>query len=1082
MNKKLISGLLAGVLVAGNVNLSQCPITVQAEETVGTSNENTTAIKFDETVIDAKYQGTSFESRQIPCETLGGIYCLNHYKLMFYSMDTGVSSNVYTFEDVADSFVANGKLYVLGEIHYNEKGAYSFIVVYDLEAQKLDRTIEFYQKSSAIGVDDTGRIYLAGPSENGFTIYLLSSQGELLSQTTSKQEIYEFCGFDSTNGNFYVESSDTMVSWGYEHAMHALRAGNVTENTIVFSETILQYVSQHYFNERPDQVQLLGNKYLCVDSSYQPGLYIWDSNSYSATAGNVPSMTYLKREAGKWHSCEGVRAVFQKASDSVIAYKDDSTLAEYDIKTGQELTSVSTAYPVFSLMEYKNGILAIEKKDNTFYYEYFSWTRATTIQLTGSTSDIKVGETLPLTVVTDGTLKEHLTWTSSDPTIASVNPSGEIFAWHKGTVTISVKNHAGLTATYTINVSENPNLQNATNPVVQTSGSNTENASANQYTVWSSPVGSYLMENPDKTLTRVEYLNNQIQIEQYSSDGTRLENSKTLPAELSLFGGFFSGTEGNYFVFGNPNPSQDNTVEVLRIVKYSKEWNRISSVSVNGANTYIPFDAGSLRMTETDGKLYIHTCHEMYDHGDGLHHQANMTFVVNESTLSIEQSYYDVMNIAQAGYVSHSFNQFVQTDGKHIYRVDHGDANPRAVSITKCDKDGKITRVSYCLPIDLSNVSGYNQTGISVGGFALSSNNCMIAGNGVDFTKSQISDTGIRNIFLSVTDKELEQTNLVWLTNYSDAETGDADSACKVKKTRTPHLIKIGNDSFLFMWEEVNTDDDVYTKLVTVDGNGTITSKQVATNMRLSDCQPILCSDGMVRWYAGEKTAPVLYTVNPFDLDAAHVHIFDKGTITKQATISSKGEMLYTCKYCGETKTEQIDEIQSKNLETAVVHGISNKTYTGKEVEQNIFVTWEDTPLEEDTDYTIRYKNNKKVGKAQIIIEGAGEYTGSLSKDFYIKPKAVTLTSVKSPKKSQLKVTWKKDSQASGYRIIYATNRKFTKQVAYLTVSASKNTKKMKRLTKGKRYYIKIQAYKTVDRKKIYGSCSAIKAITVKDK
>lgn len=104
-------------------------------------------------------------------------------------------------------------------------------------------------------------------------------------------------------------------------------------------------------------------------------------------------------------------------------------------------------------------------------------------------------------------------------------------------------------------------------------------------------------------------------------------------------------------------------------------------------------------MTETAGKLYIHTCHEMYTSSDGLNHQANMTFVLDENTLKVLDSYSDVMNLVQAGYVSHSFNQFICTDGKSVYRVDHGDANPRAVAITKCDVDGKSQMSDTIMPI-----------------------------------------------------------------------------------------------------------------------------------------------------------------------------------------------------------------------------------------------------------------------------------------------------------------------------------------------------------------------------------------------
>ena len=103
-------------------------------------------------------------------------------------------------------------------------------------------------------------------------------------------------------------------------------------------------------------------------------------------------------------------------------------------------------------------------------------------------------------------------------------------------------------------------------------------------------------------------------------------------------------------MFGQANPNDSDEEEVMRIVKYSKDFQRIGEVSVYGANTNIPFEAGSLRMTETAGKLYIHTCHEMYTDSDGLNHQANMTFVINENDMSVEQSYSILHNHSKNDY------------------------------------------------------------------------------------------------------------------------------------------------------------------------------------------------------------------------------------------------------------------------------------------------------------------------------------------------------------------------------------------------------------------------------------------------
>ena len=41
-------------------------------------------------------------------------------------------------------------------------------------------------------------------------------------------------------------------------------------------------------------------------------------------------------------------------------------------------------------------------------------------------------------------------------------------------------------------------------------------------------------------------------------------------------------------------------------------------------------EAGSLRMEEAGGKLYVYTCHEMYADSDGINHQANMLFTITD--------------------------------------------------------------------------------------------------------------------------------------------------------------------------------------------------------------------------------------------------------------------------------------------------------------------------------------------------------------------------------------------------------------------------------------------------------------------
>jgi hypothetical protein len=124
-------------------------------------------------------------------------------------------------------------------------------------------------------------------------------------------------------------------------------------------------------------------------------------------------------------------------------------------------------------------------------------------------------------------------------------------------------------------------------------------------------VDSHMFTNPDGTYTRVEHLEeqNKVVVEVYSS-GNELQWKKTIDMELPIWGGFFAGEKYNFFVFGQSNPDKLNSNTVVRVVRYTKNWHRVDSVEIKGANTAIPFWAGSLRMAEQDAMLYIHTCHE----------------------------------------------------------------------------------------------------------------------------------------------------------------------------------------------------------------------------------------------------------------------------------------------------------------------------------------------------------------------------------------------------------------------------------------------------------------------------------------
>ena len=107
--------------------------------------------------------------------------------------------------------------------------------------------------------------------------------------------------------------------------------------------------------------------------------------------------------------------------------------------------------------------------------------------------------------------------------------------------------------------------------------------------------------------------------------------------------------------------------------------------------------------------------------------------------------------------------------------------------------------------------------------------------------------------------------------------------------------------------------------------------------------------------------------------------------------------------------------------------------------------------------YTTNYKAVKKLGK-------------------------VNLKSVSSARKRHtIKASWDKKSGANGYQIYYSRNKNFKKLSAKKIVKGGKKTSYVgKNFTKGKKYYVKVRAYKNVNGRKVYGKWSNVKSVKCK--
>lgn len=126
----------------------------------------------------------------------------------------------------------------------------------------------------------------------------------------------------------------------------------------------------------------------------------------------------------------------------------------------------------------------------------------------------------------------------------------------------------------------------------------------------------------------------------------------------------------------------------------------------------------------------------------------------------------------------------------------------------------------------------------------------------------------------------------------------------------------------------------------------------------------------------------------------------------------------------------------------------------------------------------------KGCGKATITITAAAttNYKAATKKiTVTIVPQRATVSKLTSPSTKKVKATWKKDTTATAYEVQTAKNTKFTsgKKAKVITKNGTTNYTFTK-LSKGKTYYVRVRAYKTIDGKKQYGAWSTLKKIKCK--
>lgn len=371
---------------------------------------------------------------------------------------------------------------------------------------------------------------------------------------------------------------------------------------------------------------------------------------------------------------------------------------------------------------------------------------------------------------------------------------------------------------------------------------------------WAEHSTDFICDNGDGTVNVVWEDSDNVRVDTYSGDW-KLLKTKVIPQELPIFGGVYFGERYNYIAFGQKNPGEDNKLEVIRLVKYDKDFNRLDSAAVSDCFTIEPFHSGNVSMDEYGDTLVLHTARLRYLTDDGKNHQSQLTVYFDTNRMKVINN---DLGRFQENHVSHSLNQFAKFNGSTAVLVDHGDAYPRAVVInTSSNEGGSYSELTL---LKIPGEVGANQTGVSIGGFEITDNNYMVAINTVDQSQVTGYDSyNIQGLEIQERDAVLLISPIGSTSNSKVKQVYLTDYVGRRKSAGAPFIVPLGDGRYMIMWQEFayeagrTSADSAGVRYVVVDEDGRAEgSAKLLPGAALGKyCKPIVY-DNYVTWYVDE--------------------------------------------------------------------------------------------------------------------------------------------------------------------------------------------------------------------------------------
>ena len=219
--------------------------------------------------------------------------------------------------------------------------------------------------------------------------------------------------------------------------------------------------------------------------------------------------------------------------------------------------------------------------------------------------------------------------------------------------------------------------------------------------------------------------------------------------------------------------------------------------------------------------------------------------------------------------------------------------------------------------------------------------------------------------------------------------------------------------------------------------------------------------------YQGSAIAPITqvsYSGQAMTAGTDYILTYSQNTNvgTVKITITGIG------KYTG--SVSRSFKIVKKNLANCTYSSVSGFDYDGTEKTPTVTIKNGTRTLSRGTDYTLQYKNNKNAGVGQVIISGAGNYSGTVIRYFNINVLQPTGLRMESSKANSVKLVWSFSGKATGYEIYRKQSDGKYKKIA----TAKKTTYTNKKLAPSTSYKYKVRAYVKNSTGTVYGKFTSV--------